>query len=144
MRDCMTKPCVDECLGCAWYTQAALCHANGMHWTLSINLVLSRSAVVARLYAEGVLACLQLHWSTANYQPLQERALWDGLAALYDQVHAAESSYLLSRHVKNAAVHATWGVHAVHADARDMGMSFGVTSNRYMRMSPKYDSTCHF
>lgn len=28
----------------------------------------------------------QLHWSTANYQPLQERALWDGLVALHDQV----------------------------------------------------------
>ena len=28
----------------------------------------------------------QLHWSTANYQPLQEKALWDGLLALYDQV----------------------------------------------------------
>lgn len=27
----------------------------------------------------------QLHWSTANYQPLQERALWDGLVALHDQ-----------------------------------------------------------
>lgn len=27
----------------------------------------------------------QLHWSTANYQPLQERALWDGLVALYDE-----------------------------------------------------------
>ena len=32
------------------------------------------------------LALGQLHWSTANYQPLQERALWDGLAAMYDQV----------------------------------------------------------
>ena len=30
----------------------------------------------------------QLHWSTANYQPLQERALWDGLVALHDQVRA--------------------------------------------------------
>ena len=29
----------------------------------------------------------QLHWSTANYQPLQERALWDGLVALYDEVN---------------------------------------------------------
>lgn len=27
----------------------------------------------------------QLHWSTANYQPLQERALWDGLVALHDE-----------------------------------------------------------
>ena len=29
----------------------------------------------------------QLHWSTAKYQPLQERALWDGLVALYDEVN---------------------------------------------------------
>lgn len=28
----------------------------------------------------------QLHWSTANYAPLQERALWDGLVAMYDKV----------------------------------------------------------
>ncbi|KAK6155495.1 hypothetical protein DH2020_009743 [Rehmannia glutinosa] len=28
----------------------------------------------------------QLHWSTANYAPLQERALWHGLVAMYDKV----------------------------------------------------------
>lgn len=28
----------------------------------------------------------QLHWSTANYAPLQEKALWDGLVAMYDKV----------------------------------------------------------
>ena len=28
----------------------------------------------------------QLHWSTANYAPLQERALWDGLVAMYEKV----------------------------------------------------------
>ncbi|KAK4277616.1 hypothetical protein QN277_015588 [Acacia crassicarpa] len=27
----------------------------------------------------------QLHWSTANYAPLQERALWDGLVAMYEK-----------------------------------------------------------
>ncbi|CAL9086611.1 unnamed protein product [Musa textilis] len=27
----------------------------------------------------------QLHWSTANYAPLQEQALWDGLVAMYEQ-----------------------------------------------------------
>ncbi|KAH0704484.1 hypothetical protein KY290_019833 [Solanum tuberosum] len=27
----------------------------------------------------------QLHWSTANYAPLQERALWNGLVAMYDK-----------------------------------------------------------
>jgi len=28
----------------------------------------------------------QLHWSTANYAPFQELALWDGLVAMYDKV----------------------------------------------------------
>jgi hypothetical protein len=28
----------------------------------------------------------QLHWSTANYAPLQEKALWDGLVAMYEEV----------------------------------------------------------
>lgn len=37
----------------------------------------------------------QLHWSTANYQPLQERALWDGLVALHDQVRPHLCLYLL-------------------------------------------------
>ncbi|EXB41095.1 putative oxidoreductase [Morus notabilis] len=27
----------------------------------------------------------QLHWSTANYAPLQEKALWDGLVAMYEK-----------------------------------------------------------
>nr|XP_043631831.1 pyridoxal reductase, chloroplastic [Erigeron canadensis] len=27
----------------------------------------------------------QLHWSTANYAPFQDRALWDGLVAMYDK-----------------------------------------------------------
>lgn len=31
------------------------------------------------------LAIAQLHWSTANYQPFQEKALWEGLADIYDE-----------------------------------------------------------
>jgi len=30
------------------------------------------------------MALVQLHWSTANYAPLQERLMWDGLVAIYD------------------------------------------------------------
>lgn len=30
------------------------------------------------------LAFAQLHWSTAKYQPLQEGALWEGIADVYD------------------------------------------------------------
>jgi pyridoxine 4-dehydrogenase len=32
------------------------------------------------------LALAQLHWSTANYAPLQERLMWDGLVAIYEEV----------------------------------------------------------
>ena len=32
------------------------------------------------------LALGQLHWSVAKYAPALERALWDGLAAIYDEV----------------------------------------------------------
>ncbi|KAJ4952686.1 hypothetical protein NE237_029518 [Protea cynaroides] len=31
------------------------------------------------------LGIAQLHWSTANYAPLQELALWDGLVAMYEK-----------------------------------------------------------
>ena len=30
------------------------------------------------------LAIAQLHWSTANYQPFQEKSLWEGIADVYD------------------------------------------------------------
>lgn len=30
------------------------------------------------------IALAQLHWSTANYAPLQERLMWDGLVRLYE------------------------------------------------------------
>lgn len=31
------------------------------------------------------LAVAQLHWSTSKYQPFQERALWEGIADVYDE-----------------------------------------------------------
>ena len=34
----------------------------------------------------------QLHWSTANYAPLQEKALWDGLVAMYEKVMNYDNS----------------------------------------------------
>lgn len=34
---------------------------------------------------QSKLSIAQLHWSTVNYQPLQERALWEGLADIYDE-----------------------------------------------------------
>ncbi len=37
------------------------------------------------------LALGQLHWSVAKYAPPVERALWDGLAAIYDEVGCPRS-----------------------------------------------------
>lgn len=37
------------------------------------------------MHAYTELAVAQLHWSTANYQPFQEGALWEGIADIYDE-----------------------------------------------------------
>lgn len=37
-----------------------------------------------RIGAEKI-SMAQLHWSTANYAPVQERLMWDGLVAMYDE-----------------------------------------------------------
>jgi len=38
-----------------------------------------------RRLEQDQLALAQLHWSTANYQPFQEKALWEGIADVYDE-----------------------------------------------------------
>lgn len=54
-------------------------------WRLtSRQLVLACKASLKRLQSEQ-LAIGQLHWSTANYAPLQEQALWNGLTAMYKE-----------------------------------------------------------
>lgn len=41
------------------------------------------------------IAIGQLHWSAANYAPLQERALWDGLVGMYEEVSLFSLSLFL-------------------------------------------------
>jgi len=48
------------------------------------SMVQSAKESLARL-EQDKLALAQLHWSTANYQPFQERALWEGIADVYDE-----------------------------------------------------------
>jgi pyridoxine 4-dehydrogenase len=47
------------------------------------SLVTAAEESLARLQ-QPKLAIAQLHWSTANYQPFQEAALWEGIADVYD------------------------------------------------------------
>lgn len=57
------------------------------------------------------LALAQLHWSTANYAPLQERLMWDGLVAIYEEVSEGgrrrrrRSGVLLRRHRYGRLLH---------------------------------------
>ncbi|GJT86005.1 pyridoxal reductase, chloroplastic [Tanacetum coccineum] len=54
-------------------------------WRLTPNqFVNAAKSSLNRLQIEQI-GIAQLHWSTANYAPFQERALWDGLVAMYDQ-----------------------------------------------------------
>lgn len=51
---------------------------------LRSNMVNAAQESLKRL-EQDKLSLAQLHWSTANYQPFQERALWEGIADVYDQ-----------------------------------------------------------
>ncbi|XP_024994017.1 pyridoxal reductase, chloroplastic isoform X2 [Cynara cardunculus var. scolymus] len=54
-------------------------------WRLTPNqFVNACRSSLDRLQIEQI-GIAQLHWSTANYAPLQERALWDGLVAMYEK-----------------------------------------------------------
>lgn len=48
------------------------------------NMVGAARSSLKRL-KQDKLSLAQLHWSTANYQPFQEKALWEGIADVYDE-----------------------------------------------------------
>ncbi|KAF6983772.1 hypothetical protein CFC21_001890 [Triticum aestivum] len=56
----------------------------------------------------------QLHWSTANYAPLQERALWDGLVEMYDKC---------TRHAMFPIIHLTGSLWRFQGLVRAVGVS---------------------
>ena len=52
-------------------------------WRFRKSMVNAARESLLRL-KQDKLSLAQLHWSTANYQPFQERALWQGIADVYD------------------------------------------------------------
>ena len=56
-------------------------------WRLSRHSIVAavRESIDRMGGARDVIDIGQLHWSTANYLPFQDRQLWDGLADCYDQ-----------------------------------------------------------
>jgi len=54
-------------------------------WRLFRSSMLQSARESLSRLEQDKLTLAQLHWSTANYQPFQERALWEGIADVYDE-----------------------------------------------------------
>jgi pyridoxine 4-dehydrogenase len=53
-------------------------------WRITSGSFVKAARDSLRRLGQDRLAVAQLHWSTSNYQPLQERALYEGLGDIYD------------------------------------------------------------
>jgi pyridoxine 4-dehydrogenase len=53
-------------------------------WRVTRGSILEAAKASLNRLEQPKLAIAQAHWSTANYQPFQEGAIWEGLADVYD------------------------------------------------------------
>ena len=53
-------------------------------WRITRQSIVQAAKASLQRLEQPQLAIAQAHWSTSNYQPLQEGAVWDGLADCYD------------------------------------------------------------
>lgn len=53
-------------------------------WRVTRSSIVSAAEGSLRRLQQSKLAVAQLHWSTSNYQPFQEKALWEGVADIYE------------------------------------------------------------
>jgi pyridoxine 4-dehydrogenase len=54
-------------------------------WRVTRGQIVSAAEASLQRLEQPKLAVAQVHWSTANYQPFQERALWEGIGDVYDR-----------------------------------------------------------
>lgn len=53
-------------------------------WRITRGSLVQAARESLKRIEQDKLCVAQLHWSTANYQPFQEGALWEGIADIYD------------------------------------------------------------
>lgn len=53
-------------------------------WRITRGSLVQAAKESLKRLEQDKLCVAQLHWSTANYQPFQEGALWEGIADVYD------------------------------------------------------------
>ncbi len=54
-------------------------------WRLTPQSIVKATRASLKRLGQEKLTLAQLHWSTSNYLPFQERALWEGIADVYHQ-----------------------------------------------------------
>jgi len=54
-------------------------------WRITRGSLVSAARASLDRLDQDKIAIAQLHWSTQNYQPFQEKALWEGIADVYDE-----------------------------------------------------------
>ncbi len=54
-------------------------------WRVTPSSMINAVEASLKRLEQEKLTLAQLHWSTANYQPFQEKALWEGIGDVYDK-----------------------------------------------------------
>lgn len=54
-------------------------------WRITPSSMVNAVEASLKRLEQDKLTLAQLHWSTANYQPFQEKALWQGIGDVYDK-----------------------------------------------------------
>jgi pyridoxine 4-dehydrogenase len=54
-------------------------------WRITRGSIVKAARESLERLEQPKLAIAQLHWSTSKYQPFQEKALWEGIADVYDE-----------------------------------------------------------
>jgi pyridoxine 4-dehydrogenase len=118
-------------------------------WRVTSSSIVKAAEGSLRRLQQPKLAVAQLHWSTSNYQPFQERALWEGVADIYDKGLAEAvgvsnygpiqlqkvAGYMQDREVPLAIAQIQYSL-LTYADAKDMNSACDEVNCRLISYSP--------
>ncbi|MFS7965123.1 putative pyridoxine 4-dehydrogenase, protein kinase RLK-Pelle-Extensin family [Helianthus anomalus] len=107
-------------------------------WCLTPNqFVNAYKSSLDRLQIDKI-GIAQLHWSTANYAPLQERALWDGLVAMFDKVQFSLLS-MSDDQMEINSVCDLLGIRVIAYSLLGLGMLTGKYTPANLPCGPRYE-----
>lgn len=118
-------------------------------WRVTSSSIVKSAEGSLRRLQQPKLAVAQLHWSTSSYQPFQERALWEGIADVYDKGLAEAvgvsnygpiqlekvARYMREREVPLAIAQIQYSL-MTYADAREMNSACDDANCRLISYSP--------